>query len=122
MELKAKIVSSLVKGINYLFNVNNVTLVKGTGKLIDKNSVAVIKDDGSTETIATDKVILATGSVAIVPGMFHFDGEKVISSDGVLDLQEQPKSMIIVGGWCYRLQNWSIPEPNGNDNYHYRKG
>ncbi|MBK5244673.1 MAG: dihydrolipoyl dehydrogenase [Eubacteriaceae bacterium] len=95
---KAKIVSGLVKGIEYLFNANNVTLVKGTGKLIDKNTVEVIKDDGSTETVAADKVILATGSVPIVPGMFQFDGKKVISSDEVLDLQELPKSMIIVGG------------------------
>ena len=98
MERKAKIVSGLVKGIIYLFKANKVTLVKGTGKLIDKNTVAVIKDDGSTETIATDKVILATGSVPIVPGMFQFDGKKVISSNEVLDLQELPKSMIIVGG------------------------
>lgn len=98
MKRKAKIVSGLVKGINYLFNANNVTFVKGTGKLIDKNTVEVIKDDGSAEIIATDKVILATGSVPIVPGLFQFDGKKVICSDEVLDLQELPKSMIIVGG------------------------
>ncbi|MGV8906116.1 MAG: dihydrolipoyl dehydrogenase [Acetobacterium sp.] len=98
MARKAKIVSGLVKGINYLFNANKVTLVKGTGKLIDKNTVAVIKANGSTETITTDKVILATGSVPIVPDMFQFDGKKVISSDEVLNLQELPKSMIIVGG------------------------
>ena len=98
MERKAKVVSGLVKGIEYLFNANNVTMIKGTGKLVDKNTVTVTKDDGSTETIATDKIILATGSVPIVPAMFQFDGKKVISSDEVLDLQELPKSMIIVGG------------------------
>ena len=98
MERKAKVVSSLVKGIEYLFNANNVTMIKGTGKLVDKNTVAVLKDDGSTETIATDKIILATGSVPIVPAMFQFDGKKVISSDEVLELQELPESMIIVGG------------------------
>jgi len=98
MERKAKVVSGLVKGIEYLFNANKVTLVKGTGKLVDKNTVEVTIDDGLTETISTDKVILATGSVPIVPDMFQFDGKKVISSDEVLELQELPKSMIIVGG------------------------
>lgn len=98
MERKAKVVSGLVKGIEYLFNANNVTMIKGTGRLVDKNTVAVLKDDGSTEVIATDKIILATGSVPIVPAMFQFNGERVISSDEVLDLQVLPKSMIIVGG------------------------
>lgn len=98
MERKSKVVSGLVKGIEYLFNANNVTMIKGMGKLVDKNTVAVTKDDGSTETIAADKIILATGSVPIVPAMFQFDGKKVISSDEVLELQELPESMIIVGG------------------------
>lgn len=98
MERKVKVVSSLVKGIEYLFNANNVTLVKGVGKLIDKNTVEVTKDDGKIEIIATDKIILATGSVPVVPDIFQFDGKKIISSDEVLDLEELPKSMIIVGG------------------------
>lgn len=98
MDRKNKIVSGLVKGIDYLFTANNVTMIKGTGKLVDKNTVEVTKADGLTEMVVSDKVILATGSVPIVPGMFKFDAKRVINSDQVLNLEVAPESIIIVGG------------------------
>ncbi|MEG0074546.1 MAG: dihydrolipoyl dehydrogenase [Eubacterium sp.] len=95
---KNKVKDSLVKGIHFLFDENKVQLIKGTGKLINKNSVEVTKEDGTTETVESDKIILATGSVPVSPGMFKYDGKKVITSDEVLDLTEAPASIIIVGG------------------------
>ncbi|MEG0494775.1 MAG: FAD-dependent oxidoreductase, partial [Eubacterium sp.] len=95
---KNKVKDSLVKGIHFLFDENKVQLIKGTGKLINKNSVEVTKEDGTIETVESDKIILATGSVPVSPGMFKYDGKKVITSDEVLDLTEAPASIIIVGG------------------------
>jgi dihydrolipoamide dehydrogenase len=98
IERKNKVVSSLVKGIEFLFKANNVTMIKGIGKLLDKNTVEVITEDGQVEVLTGDKIILATGSVPVIPGMFKYDGETVISSDEVLDLKSVPESLIIVGG------------------------
>ncbi|MEJ8554033.1 dihydrolipoyl dehydrogenase [Tepidibacter sp. Z1-5] len=98
MDRKDKIVDQLVKGIEFLFDKKGVKLVNGFGKLISKNEIEVSKADGSKEVIEADKIILATGSVPIVPPMFPYDGEKVITSDEALNLKELPKSMLIVGG------------------------
>lgn len=98
MNRKDKIVDQLVKGIEFLFDKKGVKLVNGFGKLISKNEIEVSKEDGSKEVIKADKIILATGSVPIVPPMFPYDGEKVITSDEALNLKELPKSMLIVGG------------------------
>ncbi|CAH2212414.1 dihydrolipoyl dehydrogenase [Tepidibacter aestuarii] len=98
MDRKDKIVDQLVKGIEFLFDKKGVKLVNGFGKLISKNEIAVSKEDGSKEVIKADKIILATGSVPIVPPMFPYDGEKVITSDEALNLKELPESMLIVGG------------------------
>ncbi|WP_099188594.1 dihydrolipoyl dehydrogenase [Tepidibacter mesophilus] len=98
MNRKDKIVEQLVKGIEFLFEKKGVKLVNGFGKLISKNEIEVSKEDGSKEVIKADKIILATGSVPIVPPMFPYDGEKVITSDEALNLKELPKSMLIVGG------------------------
>ncbi len=95
---KNKVVDSLVKGIQFLFKKNNVTLINGFGSLVDKNTVKVTKDDGTEETFSTDYVILATGSVPIAPAVFKYDGKRVITSDEILDFQEPPKSLILVGG------------------------
>ncbi len=98
MKRKDKVVNQLVKGIEFIFEHRGVKLVRGLGKLISKNEVEVTKDDGSKEVIKADKIILATGSVPIAPGVFKYDGKKVITSDEALYLEKQPKSMIIVGG------------------------
>lgn len=95
---KNKVKDQLIKGIEYLFIANNVTMIKGTGSLIDKNTVKVIKEDGSEEIVESDKIIIATGSVPICPGIFKYDGKKVITSDELLELDEAPDSIIIVGG------------------------
>ncbi|SNS99871.1 dihydrolipoamide dehydrogenase [Anaerovirgula multivorans] len=98
MKRKDKIVDQLVKGIEFLFDKKGVKLVNGFGSLLNNNKIEVSKEDGSKEIIEADKIILATGSVPIVPPIFPYDGVKIITSDEALFLKEVPKSMIIVGG------------------------
>lgn len=95
---KNKIVDNLVKGIEFLLKSRNVNLVNGFGKLITKNQISVTMDDGSEQIVNADKIILATGSKAIVPGMFKYDKNNVLTSDEALELTEIPKSLLIVGG------------------------
>ena len=98
MARKDKIVNQLISGIEFLFEKRGVNLVNGFGKLVDKNTIEVTKEDGSKEMITADKIILANGSVPIVPPMFPYDGKIVITSDEVLGLTQLPESMLIVGG------------------------
>ncbi|MGI5852937.1 MAG: dihydrolipoyl dehydrogenase family protein [Bacillota bacterium] len=44
------------------------------------------------------KIIIATGSVPVVPPSFGFDGRIVITSDQALTLPELPQSIAIIGG------------------------
>ena len=86
IERKDKLVSGLVKGIEFLFESNGVKLVRGVGKLIDSKTVEVSLNDGGVETLVSDKILLATGSVPVCPEMFHYDGETVITSTEALAL------------------------------------
>ncbi|AEE90511.1 Dihydrolipoyl dehydrogenase [Tepidanaerobacter acetatoxydans Re1] len=98
MNRKNKLVSQMVNGIEFLLKKNGIEIIKGVGKLIDKNLVEVTKDDGSKEILRADKIILATGSIPVCPGLFNYDGKYIITSDEVLNLEKIPDSMIIVGG------------------------
>ena len=73
MSRKDKIVDQLISGIEFLFDKRGINLVNGFGKLIDKNTIEVTKEDGTIEIIKADKIILANGSVPIVPPMFPYD-------------------------------------------------
>lgn len=98
IERKEKVVTQLVKGIEFLFESKGVKLVRGLGKLVSNKEVEVTKEDGTKESIQADKIILATGSVPVVPKFLPYDGKNVMTSDEVLNLKEQPKSIIVVGG------------------------
>ena len=98
MSRKDKIVDQLISGIEFLFDKRGINLVNGFGKLIDKNTIEVTKEDGTIEIIKADKIILANGSVPIVPPMFPYDKKRIITSDEVLGLSELPESMLIIGG------------------------
>ena len=98
MARKNKIVNQLISGIEFLFEKRGVQLINGFGKLVDKNTIEVTKEGGEKEIVKADKIILANGSVPVVPRMFPYDGKIVITSDEILNLDEVPESLLIVGG------------------------
>lgn len=95
---KNKVMGSLVKGIEFLCDKAGVKVIKGVGCMKDAHTVTVTKEDGTAEDIATDFVILATGSVPVAPAFFKVDRKRVITSDEILDFDHAPQSLIIVGG------------------------
>lgn len=76
MQQKNKAVDGLTKGIEGLFKKNKVEYVKGWGKIKSGNEVEVALSDGSTTSIKTKNIVIATGSdVAQLPGI-TIDEEK----------------------------------------------
>jgi len=96
-ERKDRVVNAQVKGIRALFKSWDVNLIAGRGLLIAPNVVKVVQKDGSYRDLATDKVIIATGSrPAKLPGL-SCDGETVITSDDAVQLKRIPESLLVVG-------------------------
>src|SRR5208283_1528473 len=97
MERKNKVVATQVKGIRSLFKMWGINLIEGRGELCNPKKVEILKKDGSTETIETDKIIIATGSSPAHLPLFPFDNEFILSSDDALTIQSIPQSLIIIG-------------------------
>jgi dihydrolipoamide dehydrogenase len=93
---KDDVVEKMAKGVDFLLRKNKVTVFKGYGLVASPNKLLVKGDGGSTEVNAKN-IIIATGSEAkSLPG-YSFDEKNILSNVGVLDLQQIPKSMLIVG-------------------------
>jgi len=94
---KDAIVKQLVSGIGYLLQHHQVEVVNGTGEMIDHNTIVVKK--GNNETIVNaDNIIIATGSNVAklpIPGL---DYPNVMTSEQILDLNELPDTLAIIGG------------------------
>ncbi|ACL70848.1 dihydrolipoyl dehydrogenase [Halothermothrix orenii] len=94
---KDKIVSRLVKGIEFLMRKNGVKVIQGSGQIKDPETVYVKKDNGDV-VINTSNIIIATGSVPAHLPIEGADLPGVINSAEALELEELPEKMVIVGG------------------------
>ena len=109
MARKDKVVMDLTKGIEFLFNKNNVTYFKGAGELVASDQVKVTPLDGGDEQmLCTSNVLIATGSeVAPLPGI-EIDEERIVSSTGALSLEQVPSSLVVIGGGVIGLELGSV--------------
>ena len=107
MSNKDSSVSSLTKGVEFLFKKNKVTYIKGVGSFNGKNEI-LVKNDKSELIIKTDKTIISTGSEPLsLPGA-DFDEKRILSSTGALNISKLPKKMVIVGGGYIGLEMGSV--------------
>ncbi len=94
---KDKIVSMLVGGIGSLFKSHGVTHYQGFGKVTGANFVSVIDEQGGETKLKADHIIIATGSRAMNLPAFPIDGQRILTSDHLLELDHLPQSMLIIG-------------------------
>ena len=92
-----EIVNKLVSGIGTLLKSKKVNVIEGWGQIESKNVVIVKKENGEEEKIASDYVILATGSQPRSLPNLEFDNNFIINSDTALNWDEPPKKVCIVG-------------------------
>ncbi|MFM7322580.1 MAG: FAD-dependent oxidoreductase, partial [Armatimonadota bacterium] len=76
MSRKDKIVKQLTGGVGYLLKKHKIRHVAGKGSIVDSRTVRVEKADGTSETITTNAIVIATGSVPTkvpIPGVEEAD-------------------------------------------------
>jgi dihydrolipoamide dehydrogenase len=105
---KSDTVASNTTGIEFLFKKNKITAFHGLGSIEAPGKVKVTADDGSTQTIDTKNIVIATGSdSANLPGI-EIDEQRVVTSTGALELQEVPKKLLVVGAGVIGLELGSV--------------
>ncbi len=108
MKNKEKAVSTLTKGVEFLFKKNKVTHLKGVASFKSKNQISIVDKEKKETVIETDNVIISTGSEPVsLPGA-TFDEEIIVSSTGALSLKAVPKKMVVVGGGYIGLEMGSV--------------
>ena len=101
-------VKSNTTGIEFLLKKNKITAFHGLGTIEAPGKVRVTADDGSTQTIETTNIVIATGSdSANLPGI-EIDEERVVTSTGALELKEVPKKLLVVGAGVIGLELGSV--------------
>lgn len=92
--MKSKVVKKLVGGVGALLKSNGVDVFKGVGTITKDKNVLV----NGEKLVETDKIIFAGGSKVSrinIPGM---DSKLVMTSDDILELNEVPETLAVIGG------------------------
>ncbi len=106
-DYKKKVVKKNAGGVSYLMKKNKVDVHFGHGRIVKKGVVS-IELDGKKSEIKTKHVILATGSqVAHLP-FITMDHKRIIDSDDILDMEEIPKHLVVVGAGAVGCEFASI--------------
>ena len=112
---KNKVVLKLAKGVEFLMKKNKVQVFKGTAHINGPGQITVKRDDGASESVQTKNIIIATGSVPRSLPQLPIDGQQIITSDERLELNEIPKSLIVLGAGAVGVEFASMYARFGSD-------
>ncbi|HLP34743.1 MAG TPA: dihydrolipoyl dehydrogenase [Amoebophilaceae bacterium] len=97
MQRSRAVAATMHKGIQHLFQKNNITVLKGWGKVLANKTVELTDETGNTTLYPTQHIVLATGARSRALPHLPIDGTHVIGYKEALSLPTQPQTMTIVG-------------------------
>ena len=101
---KQKIVSQLRDGVaTLLTSAKNVKTVKGTARFKDSKTIVV-----GEETYTADNILIATGSSPKCPPIEGITLTGVVDSTGLLDIDDVPRRLCIIGAGVIGMEFASI--------------
>jgi NAD(P) transhydrogenase len=96
-----------VEVLEHQFARNGVETVTGGATFLDPHSIAVESADG-TAIYTADRFLIACGTRPYRPNHIGFDGEYVVDSDELLDLNRLPRQLVVVGASVIGVEYASI--------------
>ncbi|MGQ0721105.1 MAG: dihydrolipoyl dehydrogenase [Candidatus Eiseniibacteriota bacterium] len=108
MKHKADVVDKSAAGVQYLMKKNKIEVFHGTGRIERPGRVRVTAADGTARYLDTKNILIATGSVPrLLPGV-RIDGERVVTSDELLEISAVPESLIVLGAGAVGVEFASV--------------
>ncbi len=88
---------------------NGIQLYEGHGRFLDEHAILVEEPTHAERiTVSGRYVIIATGTTPARPAGVEFDENRVLDSDGILDLKSIPGSMVVVGAGVIGIEYASM--------------
>jgi dihydrolipoamide dehydrogenase len=109
---KEKVIGKLTGGLAAMAKMRKVTVVQGTAEFLDPFNLSVALagsgNEGKKQTIRFKRAIIAAGSEAVKLPFLPKDDPRVVTSTGALELRQQPKRMLVVGGGIIGLEMGTV--------------
>ena len=87
---------------------NHIAMITGTGRFADAHSIWLDGGTGHDAKVSADKIIIAAGTRPARPDSVDFDDRTIVDSDGVINLEAVPRSMVVVGAGVIGMEYASM--------------
>lgn len=96
---KNKVIRKLVAGVEGKMKMHHVTVVKGDATIVGRSPKGVEVSSGGESYVGAN-LLICTGSEAFVPPIpgLAEAGDIILTNREILDLKEQPKTLVVIGG------------------------
>lgn len=105
---KESIIQQLTQGLGDLSKRRNVNFIQGRARFADAHTLSIDKADGDSENLPFDYAILATGSQPFIIPSLALDSPRFMDSTSALELEDIPKSLLVIGGGYIGLELGSV--------------
>ncbi len=86
---------------------NDVSMVRGDAIFHDPHTLQIVSERG-VHPITADKILVAVGTIPAPPPGVSTDSNAVLNSDGVLSLEQLPRTMAVVGAGVIGIEYASM--------------
>lgn len=88
----------ITKNVEMLIKNNKIERIRGFGKLVSNKQIEIYDNEGkSIDSVVAEKIIIATGARSKVFPAIPVDRKSIITSTEAMNLQKQPKDLIVIG-------------------------
>ena len=105
---KEGVVKKLTGGLGQLAKQRSVQYVQGKAAFVNSTTLKVTKTAGGEENMTFDRIIIATGSRPAVVSSLKVDSPRFMDSTGALNLEDIPKTLLVIGGGYIGLELGSV--------------
>ena len=105
---KNKILSLMNNGVQALMQEAGVVVLLGSARVLSPRCVEILPDNEPPQSIKSESIIIATGSVPAKLSIPGFDDPDILYSNDILKISHIPDSLIIVGGGAVGVELASI--------------
>ncbi len=103
-ERKDGIVTSFRNGSEKKIKSNGVNLIYGTAEFIDDKTIKVTTKKGKTKKITAETIIIDVGGSPNIPAIDGLDQVSYLNSTTIMELDEIPEHLVIIGGGYIALE------------------
>jgi NAD(P) transhydrogenase len=110
-DLKQRLTSTLgheIEIIQHQLMRNNVDIEYGHARFSGEHSISVEGHEGGINDFTADYFVICVGTRTRRPESVPFDGDAIMDSDEILELNRIPRKMLVVGGGVIGLEYATI--------------